>query len=117
MMMQSNYSATVGASCLIEYFVASYRKEQEGEAMTSQHSPGRLAIVTGASRSRGIGAATCLALAEAGVDIFFTHWSPYDHRMTWGAAEHEPDQMQRQVQAQGELRELRTIGLGKSDAT
>ncbi|OLE08821.1 MAG: oxidoreductase [Ktedonobacter sp. 13_1_20CM_4_53_11] len=84
--------------------------------MTSQHSPGRLAIVTGASRSRGIGAAICLALAQAGVDIFFTHWSPYDHRMPWGAEEDEPDHLQRQVQALGVRCEHMTIDLGTIDA-
>src|SRR5438552_9454522 len=116
MMMQSNYSATVGASCLIEYFVASYRKEQEGEAMTSQHSPGRLAIVTGASRSRGIGAAICRALAQAGVDIFFTHWSPYDRRMPWGAEEDEPAFLQREIQALGVRCEHLMVDLGVPDA-
>jgi 3-oxoacyl-[acyl-carrier protein] reductase len=39
---------------------------------------GKTAIVTGASRSNGIGTAICLALAEAGADIFFTHWTPFD---------------------------------------
>ena len=39
---------------------------------------GRIAIVTGASRSIGIGAATCRALAALGADIFFTHWRPFD---------------------------------------
>ncbi|MGD6818696.1 SDR family oxidoreductase [Metabacillus sp. 84] len=39
---------------------------------------GKIAIVTGASRANGIGAAVCLSLAEAGADIFFTHWSPFD---------------------------------------
>jgi 3-oxoacyl-[acyl-carrier protein] reductase len=41
----------------------------------------RVAIVTGASRRRGIGAATCRALAEQGADIFFTHWGQYDRAM------------------------------------
>lgn len=58
--------------------------------MLPQHIPRRLAIVTGASRRRGIGAAVCRALAQAGIDIFFTHWSPYDRRMPWGAEEDEP---------------------------
>ncbi|KGR81918.1 SDR family oxidoreductase [Lysinibacillus odysseyi] len=39
---------------------------------------GKKAIVTGASRANGIGAAVCLALAEAGADIFFTHWRTFD---------------------------------------
>ncbi len=37
--------------------------------MTSQHATRRIAIVTGASRRRGIGAAVCRALAQAGSDI------------------------------------------------
>lgn len=35
---------------------------------------GRVAVVTGAGRRRGIGAAICRALAETGADVFFTHW-------------------------------------------
>lgn len=41
---------------------------------------GKVAIVTGASRSTGIGAAICLSLAKAGADIFFTHWSKFDEK-------------------------------------
>jgi 3-oxoacyl-[acyl-carrier protein] reductase len=37
-----------------------------------------VAIVTGASRRIGIGAAICRALAESGHDIFFTHLQEYD---------------------------------------
>ncbi|WP_042221543.1 SDR family oxidoreductase [Oceanobacillus manasiensis] len=33
-----------------------------------------IAIVTGVSHEKGIGAATCKRLAQAGNDIFFTHW-------------------------------------------
>lgn len=42
-----------------------------------------IAIVTGASRSRGIGAAVCRALAEAKVDIFFTYWQAHDKALLW----------------------------------
>ncbi len=35
---------------------------------------GRVAVVTGAGRRRGIGAAVCRALAEKGADIFVTHF-------------------------------------------
>ncbi|WP_409299116.1 SDR family oxidoreductase [Peribacillus sp. SCS-26] len=38
----------------------------------------KIAIVTGASRPRGIGSAVCRELARQGVDIFFTHLSRYD---------------------------------------
>lgn len=57
--------------------------------MTSQHPSqnlvGRTAIVTGASRRPGIGAAICRQLAQAGASIFFTHWQNYDQMMLWGA--------------------------------
>lgn len=39
---------------------------------------GRVAVVTGASRRDGIGAAICRALANEGADILFTHWRAYD---------------------------------------
>jgi 3-oxoacyl-[acyl-carrier protein] reductase len=39
---------------------------------------GRVAVVTGASRRQGIGAAICRALASHGADVFFTHWQAYD---------------------------------------
>jgi 3-oxoacyl-[acyl-carrier protein] reductase len=38
---------------------------------------GKIAIVTGARRSKGIGV-ICRSLANAGADVFFTHWSPFD---------------------------------------
>ena len=84
--------------------------------MTTQHTSRRLAIVTGASRRRGIGAAVCRALAQTGVDIFFTHWSPYDSRMPWGAEEDEPALLQKQLQAQGVRCEHLMVDLGTIDA-
>jgi 3-oxoacyl-[acyl-carrier protein] reductase len=89
---------------------------EEEKHMTSHSSPRRIAIITGASRRRGIGAAICLALAQAGTDIFFTHWSPYDQRMPWGAEEDEPIQLQKQVQAMGVRCEHLMIDLGIPDA-
>src|SRR5687768_11492074 len=44
---------------------------------------GRIALVTGAGRRVGIGAAVCRELASAGADIFFTHWGRYDQEMNY----------------------------------
>jgi 3-oxoacyl-[acyl-carrier protein] reductase len=52
----------------------------ETPSMTSSLR-GRIALVTGASRRVGIGAAICRELAAAGADVFFTHWGRYDQEM------------------------------------
>lgn len=61
----------------------------------------RVAIVTGASRRQGIGAAICRALAADGVDILFTHYQPYDRSTAWGADEEGPEALQRELAASG----------------
>lgn len=50
-----------------------------------------VAIITGASRTVGIGASIALALAQAGWDVAITFWRPYDASMPWGS---EPDEVQ-----------------------
>ncbi len=84
--------------------------------MKAQNPLHRVAIVTGASRQRGIGAATCLALAKANVDIFFTHWTPYDRTMAWGAEEDAPAHLQEQVQSLGVRCEQMMADLGATNA-
>ena len=49
----------------------------------SMHLKEKIAIVTGASRLKGIGAAICQELAEAGYHLFFTYWTQYDQTMPW----------------------------------
>lgn len=58
-----------------------------GSADATPALNGKIAIVTGASRRNGIGAATCRALAAMGADLFFTHWRPYDVEQSL----HDPD--------------------------
>jgi 3-oxoacyl-[acyl-carrier protein] reductase len=50
----------------------------------------KIALVTGASRRIGIGAAICRALAADGFAIAFTHWTAYDRGSAWGADEEGP---------------------------
>ena len=59
------------------------------------------AIITGASRDIGIGAAACRALAAQGTNIFFTHWQAYDRTMTWGADDNFPDRLRAELEALG----------------
>ncbi|MCC7445959.1 MAG: SDR family oxidoreductase [Anaerolineae bacterium] len=61
----------------------------------------QIAIVTGASRRIGIGAAICRALAQNGIDIFFTHWSAYDRAMAWGADDAGPAALQDELCGMG----------------
>ena len=46
---------------------------------------GRIAIVTGASRRIGIGAAIAYTLATAGADVFLTYFMLYDADQPWGS--------------------------------
>lgn len=62
---------------------------------------GQIAIVTGASRERGIGTAICRALAKAGADILFTHWRSYDETMAWGPEQDWPDCLANELQQTG----------------
>jgi 3-oxoacyl-[acyl-carrier protein] reductase len=46
---------------------------------------GRVALVTGVSRRKGIGFAIAQRLAAMGADVFIHSFSPYDADRTWGA--------------------------------
>lgn len=70
--------------------------------MESNRSDGPVAVVTGASRRRGIGAAICRALAAGGADVFFTHWGNYDDAMPWGTdGEGSADALRRELEEAG----------------
>ena len=51
---------------------------------------GKFALITGASRRNGIGAATCRMLAAQGVNILFTSWKAYDREQPYGSDEDGP---------------------------
>ena len=62
---------------------------------------GRLALVTGVGRRRGIGSAVCLALASRGVDVVLSFWKAYDREMPWASDEDEPEALLGQLRAAG----------------
>lgn len=62
---------------------------------------GRVALVTGASRRGGIGAAICRALARNGADVLFTYWKDYDRAMSSDADENGPGALLTELQGMG----------------
>ena len=62
---------------------------------------GRFAIITGASRGNGIGAATCRALATQGANILFTSWQAYDREQPHGVDENGPIALEQELQNSG----------------
>ncbi|HEX8230795.1 MAG TPA: SDR family oxidoreductase [Chloroflexia bacterium] len=85
-------------------------------AQQPEQSPRPVAIVTGASRRKGIGSAVCVELANAGMDILFTHWTPYDSSMEWGAEEDTPAALQSRLRSLGVRCEHLSINLAEADA-
>jgi 3-oxoacyl-[acyl-carrier protein] reductase len=58
---------------------------------------GQVALVTGATRLQGIGAAICRALAARGADVAFSHWRPYDAAFPWSGTPSEPDDLAQEL--------------------
>lgn len=68
---------------------------------------GRIAVVTGASRRIGIGAAACRALAAEGADLLLTHWRAYDRRIHQGSRDEEAGELLQELCGMG----VRAVGM------
>lgn len=78
---------------------------------------GRLAIVTGASRSVGIGAAICRALAAEGADLLITYWAQYDKDVSKLQKQaEEPFLLQQEIEAMGVRCVLQEVDLAQPNA-
>jgi 3-oxoacyl-[acyl-carrier protein] reductase len=72
---------------------------------------GKFALITGASRRNGIGAATCRAMAMQGVNVLFTTWKSYDRVQSHGADENGPTALEEALLGLGVQARLLEIDL------
>ena len=54
---------------------------------------GKVALVTGVSRYKGIGAVIAFALASSGANVFTTYYRQYDNMMPWGSNPTEAEEI------------------------
>jgi 3-oxoacyl-[acyl-carrier protein] reductase len=62
---------------------------------------GEVAIVTGVSRSRGIGAAISWELATSGANLFLTGWPAYDEGQSWESGDLELNRLLADIRNSG----------------
>ena len=84
--------------------------------MTDKPLAGRIAVVTGASRRAGIGAAICRALATDGADIWFTHFRPQDRAAAWSSDDEGPSALRAEMETLGGRVGDQEIDLSQPDA-
>ncbi|VXB93454.1 Uncharacterized oxidoreductase YjdA [Bacillus sp. 349Y] len=75
-----------------------------------------IALVTGVSRDKGIGAAICRILARDGMDIFFTHWGTYDGEDGCGKEEGFPSVFAKELEGLGVRTAHMEADLSRQDA-
>jgi 3-oxoacyl-[acyl-carrier protein] reductase len=75
------------------------RVDNRNGAPVSGPLAGRVAVVTGASRRRAIGAAVARRLAADGASVLLQSWSPYDAQRSWGADPGGPEALVEELRA------------------
>ena len=83
---------------------------------TTKDLRGRVALVTGVGRRRGIGSAVCRALASCGADVVLSYWRAYDREMPWASDEDEPEAMLGELHAAGVRAEGVEADLSRPDS-
>ena len=64
-------------------------------------TPKPVALITGASRKIGIGAAIAVELSRNGWDIAVTYWTDYDRSMPWGGQGEDVQDLAERIQKNG----------------
>jgi 3-oxoacyl-[acyl-carrier protein] reductase len=77
---------------------------------------GRVALVTGVGRMKGIGSAVCRALAFRDADIVFSYWRDYDRETSWASEEDEPEALLGELRAAGVAAEGVEVDLSLPDS-
>nr|WP_255639636.1 SDR family oxidoreductase [Aquibacillus saliphilus] len=76
----------------------------------------KIALVTGVSREKGIGAAICRELASSNYHIFFTYWTGYDKKMPWTMDLEEPKLLEEELKENGVKVSKMELDLTQNDA-
>ena len=82
---------------LIAFVELCFLTHRQGGIMS--HRP--IALITGASRTIGIGAAIARALAQSGWDVAITFWRPYDAAMPWRSDPAEVQSLRTELERAG----------------
>ena len=85
-------------------------------AQPSTDLRGRVALVTGVGRKRGIGYSICREFASRGADVVLSYWKPYDREMPWASDEDEPEGLLRELRAAGVRAEGIEVDLSRPDS-
>ena len=90
--------------------------DNQTQPSTTGDLRGRVALVTGVGRKRGIGSAICRELASRGADIVLSYWKPYDREMPWASDEDEPEALIGELRAAGVRAEGIEVDLSRPDS-